>query len=104
MASRRYLTAVARHLASRLHSTGNQYRCRCGQCRHLILATARRTGIEPGALVKALPPERKPRREEQRQKRRTSTAPVASTMRVIRAGRRLEGTDAVLAVLNDQLE
>lgn len=103
MAYRRYLTAVARHLASRLHSTGNQYRCRCGQCRHLILATARRTGIEPGALVKALPPERKSRWDGQA-KRRTSTAPVASTMKVTRGGRRLEGTDAVLAVLSDQLE
>lgn len=66
MASSRYLQAVAPHLAGRLHHTGTAYRCRCGQCRHLILTTARRSGLPLRGLVAALPPERPAKAKESR--------------------------------------
>ncbi|RHW25406.1 hypothetical protein D0Z08_19455 [Nocardioides immobilis] len=94
-----YTQAVARTLAGRLHRSGTAYRCRCGQCRHLILTSARRSGIAPERLLSALPPERPARREERRARRRSMTAPIASTMTVLQGGRQLSGPAAVLRIV-----
>lgn len=96
--SKRYVDAVATHLATRLHTPRSGFRCRCGACRHVILTTARRSGIPPQRLVAALPPEAKPKEREKRS-RRPLTSPVASTVHVVRDGQRLEGVGAVLALL-----
>ena len=54
MTSERFAQAVARHLATQLHKSTSGYRCRCGGCRHQILAVARRTGLRAAMLVAAL--------------------------------------------------
>ncbi len=94
-----YTQAVARTLAARLHRSGTTYRCRCGQCRHLILATARRSGIAPNRLVSALPPERATQRERRQLRKPSMTAPVASTMTVLQGGRQFNGPAAVLRIV-----
>lgn len=94
-----YIQAVARTLAGRLHRSGTTYRCRCGQCRHLILTAARGSGIAPERLVSALRPERPIRREERRWQRRSMTAPVASTMMLLQGGRQFSGPAAVLRIV-----
>lgn len=94
-----YTRAVARKLAGRLHRSAKGYRCRCGQCRHIILVSAARAGIEPRQLVAALPPERKPGREEPRFRRRSMSAAVASTMTVLQDGQRFCGPAAVLRIV-----
>ena len=93
----RYVEAVARNLATRLHTSKRGFRCRCGQCRHVIMQSALRSGIAPQRLVKALPPEPKPDRQERR--RRPMTAQVASSMKVIRDGHMHEGPTALLVLL-----
>lgn len=54
-----YLEAVARCLVNRrLHQGAKPgRRCRCGGCRHTILRSARRAGVEPRRLIGVLPPE-----------------------------------------------
>lgn len=66
MATKRFVAAVAQHLATRLHHSGTAFRCRCGGCRHQIVVTARRSGIDIERLVAALPPERPRKESEQR--------------------------------------
>lgn len=98
--SKRYVDAVAAHLATRLHTPRSGFRCRCGQCRHAVLTAARRSGIPARVLVQALPPEGKPKEREKRG-RRPLTSQVANTMHVVRGGQRQEGVAAVLALLGD---
>lgn len=101
MTSERFVQAVARHLATRLHKSTSGYRCRCGGCRHQILATARRTGLPAARLVAALPPEAPKEKEGQRRvaRRRPLSGQVASSMTVTRERRRLQGPTAILAVV-----
>lgn len=95
----RYLEAVALHLATRLHRSSTGYRCRCGQCRHIILTSARRAGLDPRRLVAALPPERPVKREERRPRRSVMTTQVSSSMTVLRGRHQYQGPEAVLALL-----
>src|SRR3546814_614218 len=101
MSSERFTKAVARHLVTKLHQTSAGFRCRCGQCRHQILATAARTGVEPRLLAAALPPEAPAKREDapRASKRRALSTQVASSMTVSRGRRRLQGPSAVLTVI-----
>ncbi len=100
MTSERFAHAVARHLASRLRSSTG-YRCRCGGCRHQILATARRTGLPVRRLLAALPPE--PPREDET-KRRSARRPlinqVAAAVTATHGRQRVQGLAAIIAVLN----
>ena len=98
MTSERFVQAVARHLVTRLHQSSSGYRCRCGSCRHQIVATAIRTGIPGRRLVAALPGEA-PAEREPRKGRPVLTSQVASSVTVSRGRRRLQGPAAVLSVI-----
>lgn len=64
-----YTEAVARHLVTKLHRTGSEVRCRCGRCRHQVLATARRAGLTPTRLEAALPREGRTPKARRRRRR-----------------------------------
>ena len=104
MTSERFVQAVARHLATQLHKSTSGYRCRCGGCRHQILATVRRTGLPAAMLAAALPPEAPKEKEGQRRAagRRPLSGQVASSMTVTRGRRRLQGPTAILAVVGKE--
>lgn len=98
--SARYVTAVAQHLSTRLHTAQSGFRCRCGQCRHLIAVTATQTGIPVSRLQGALDPEREPVKDGRRAaRRRPLTTQVVESMTVIRGGRTHQGIDAVQVIL-----
>lgn len=100
-AGQRYINAVAAHVASRLHPTGSESRCRCGSCRHQILVASRRSGIALRQLVAAMPREGKPEKKDDKlgRRRRRHTEPVVNTMTVTVHGRQTRGTEAVLALV-----
>lgn len=58
MSHLRYVQAVADHLTTRLHQTGNEYRCACGACTHQVRMSALRARIRATALLAVLPPQR----------------------------------------------
>ena len=100
MTSSRYLAAVAAHLSTRLHRGAGGRLCRCGACRHLLVATARRVGCRPAKLAAALGlTEAPPPEQAVPSPRRRGAAPVVSAMTVSRAGDRLNGTEALLALV-----
>lgn len=102
MASDKFIGVAARHLSSKLHHSREGYRCRCGGCRHQILAASRRLGVAPRTLLAELPPERKPEEKRPRRRRPALTAQVSSAMTVSRGGNRLRGAEAALAVLGSR--
>lgn len=103
MTSERFVRAVARHLATRLHQSSSGHRCRCGGCRHQILATAWRTGLPAPRLIAALPPEAPAEQKSQTPSsaagHRRLSAQVASSVTVAAGRRQVQGPAAVLAVL-----
>ncbi len=101
MTSERFVQAVARHLATQLHKSTSGYRCRCGGCRHQILATAKRSGLPPRQLLAALPREAPGASEPKRQaaKRRPMTTQVANSVTISRGRRRLQGAAAILTLV-----
>ena len=102
MAQSRFVEAVALHLATRLHQTGTTYRCTCGQYRHQIRVSARRSGIPEERLLAALPPIKPPEPEPKRRRRgRGMSVQVAGAMRVTRGRRRYEGPEAILEVVRE---
>ena len=104
MTSERFVQAVARHLATRLHKSTSGYRCRCGGCRHQILAAARRSGLSPRHLLAALPRETPGSKEPERQapRRRPMTTQVANSVTISRGRRRLQGAGGILMLVEGE--
>lgn len=94
-----YADAVARNLMeTRLHRARPGWRCRCGRCRHLIILAALRSGIPRRQLLRALPPEGEPEKEDRRPRRRVLSAPVGTEMTVLRDGHLKQGPEALMTM------